>query len=96
MSYDPKNLEYAQSQINAMRERARLDAMIREAQPAKVATSLRARVALILRRVAGRSAKNLGATRVSADSTTGLLILPNLIVGNLELPSAERRNHKMF
>ena len=96
MSYDSKNLEYAQSQINAMRERARLDAMIREAQPAKVATSLRARVALILRRVAGRSAKNLGATRVSADSTTGLLILPNLIVSDLNLPSSQRRNHKML
>ena len=96
MSYDPKTLEYAHEQINALRERTRLDALIREAQPAKVTTSLRARVALILRRVAGRSAKNVGVTRVSADSTKGLLILPNLIVGNLELLSAERRNHKMF
>lgn len=96
MSYDPKNLEHAQSRINAMRERARLDAMIRKAQPGKDATPLRTRVALILRRVVGRTAKNLGVTRVSADSTKGLLILPNLIVGNLELPSAERRNHKMF
>ena len=96
MFYDAKNLEYAHEQMSAMRERARLDAMIREAQPAKVATPLGARVALILRQLAGRSAKNLGATRVSADSNTGLLILPNLIVGDLGLPSSERRNHKMF
>ncbi len=96
MSYDPKHLEYAREQINALRERARLDALIREAQPAKVATPLRARVALILRLLAGRSAKNLGVTRVSADNTKGLLILPNLIVGSLDLPSAERRNHKRF
>ena len=96
MSYNPKNLEYAQSQINAMRERARLDAMIREAQPARVATSLRARVALILRRLFPKGARRLGATKTSANSTKGLLILPNLIIGNLELLSAERRNHKMF
>ncbi len=96
MSYDPKHLEYAHEQIDAMRERARLDALIREAQPAKVATSLRTRVALILRRLFPKGARRLGATKTSADSTKGLLILPNLIVGNLELPSAERRNHRMF
>jgi len=96
MSYDPKNLEYAQSRINAMRERARLDAMIREAQPAKVATPLRTRVALILRRVVGRTAKNLGVTRVSAATTKGLMVLPNLIVSDFELPSSQRRNHKML
>ena len=96
MSYDPKQLEFAHEQINAMRERARLDALIREAQPAKVATSLRARIALIVRRVFPKGARRLGATKTSADSTKGLLILPNLIVGNLELPSLERRNHKMY
>ena len=96
MSYDPKTLEFAHEQINAMRERARLDALIREAQPAGVATPLRARVALILRRLFPKGASSLGATKASADSSKGLLVLPNLIVGNLELPSSERRNHKMF
>ena len=96
MFYNPKNLEYAREQINAMRERARIDAMLREAQPAKEATPLRARVALILHRLFQRGARNLGATKLSADSTKGLLILPNLIVSDFDAQTPQQRSHKML
>ena len=78
MIYDIESLKHAHEQINAMHERARLDALIREAQSARVATPLRARVALILRRLFPKGARSLGATKASADSSKGLLILPNL------------------
>lgn len=96
MIHTTQSLEHAHEQIDAMHERARLDAMIREAQPAKVATPLLARVALILRRLFPKGARSLGAKEASADNSKGLLILPNLIVSDFDLQSPPERNHKLL
>ena len=96
MIHDTQSLEHAHQQINPLRESARLDTLIREAQPATVTTPLRARVALMLCRLFPKGAGSLGVTKASADSMKGLLILPNLIVSDFDLQSPQQRSHKML
>jgi hypothetical protein len=96
MIHDFNNLEHAHQQINALRERARLDTMICEAQPAFVARPLHARVALMLRRLFPKGASSLPATKASTDRTEGLLILPNLIVSDFDLQIPQQSNHKLL